>query len=285
LIIVSSSGTAGAGAAARVSGTTLRTSLPLFASARTTVFMRGAETSGDAAKAGIITMSIKQVRTEMFSKPSIVVNIDGTILDSLELSSRRAAWILAGGQSSRMGADKALIEIDGISLVLRVASEALKICGSAAVVGDPARYGSLGLPVFPDRFSGKGPLAGIESALSATKVEWNLVVACDMPALDSALLESLFNEAEGPSDFGRVDSPDCVLPSYEDGRVEPLCAVYNRRCQAAIEAALRAGVRKITDALAPLALRYIRVTRPDSFANLNTPEELRQFQMRRRPNG
>ena len=215
----------------------------------------------------------------MFSKPSIVVNIDGTILNSLQLSSRRAAWILAGGQSSRMGADKALIEVDGISLVRRVAAEALKICGSAAVVGDPARYGSLEFAVIPDRIKGMGPLAGIESALSATKVEWNLVLACDMPALDSALLASLFDAAEAQPEV------DCVMPSYDDGRVEPLCAVYNRRCHPAIEAALHAGVRKITDAVAPLALRYIRVTRPDSFANLNTPEELRRFQMRRRPNG
>jgi molybdopterin-guanine dinucleotide biosynthesis protein A len=227
----------------------------------------------------MITMSIKQDRTKMFSNPSIVVNIDGTIRNSLGGFEGRAAWILAGGQSSRMGADKALIEIDGLSLVHRVAAEACKICGSTGLVGDPLRYAGLGIPVFADRFAGMGPLAGMESALSATKVEWNLIVACDMPALDRTLLESLFETAEAEPDA------DGALPSYGDGRVEPLCAVYNRRCHAAIEAALKAGIRKVTDALAPLALRYVPVTRPDSFANLNTPEELRQFQTRRRQNG
>jgi molybdopterin-guanine dinucleotide biosynthesis protein A len=174
-----------------------------------------------------------------------------------------------------MGADKALIEVDGLSLVRRVAAETSKICGSTALVGEPARYAALGLPVFPDRFSARGPLAGIESALSATTAEWNLIVACDMPALDPALLESLFETAEAQPEA------DCVLPSYDDGRVEPLCAVYNRRCHAAIETALNAGIGKVTDALAALALRYIRVARPDSFVNLNTPEELRRFQTRR----
>jgi len=224
-------------------------------------------------------MSIKQVRTKMFSNPSIVVNIDGTIRSSLGGFEGRAAWILAGGQSSRMGADKALIEIDGLSLVQRVAAETGKICGFTAVVGDPKKYAGLGLPVFPDRFAGKGPLAGMESALSATKAEWNLIVACDMPALDPALLESLFEAAEAQPEA------DCAMPAYGDGRFEPLCAVYHRRCHAAIEAALNCGIRKVTDALAPLALRYLRVTRPDSFANLNTPEELRRFQTQRRQNG
>ncbi len=174
-----------------------------------------------------------------------------------------------------MGADKALIEVDGLFLVQRVAAEASKICGFTVLVGDPARYAALGLPVVPDRFSGMGPLAGMEAALSATTVEWNLIVACDMPSLDPALLESLFETAEAQP------GADCVLPSYGDGRVEPLCAVYNRGCHAAIEEALNAGIRKVTDALAPLALRYVPVARPDSFANLNTPEELRQFQTRR----
>ncbi len=176
-----------------------------------------------------------------------------------------------------MGRDKALIDIDGISMVERVAAEIQKICGFVGIVGDPSRYSGFKLPVIPDRFPGMGPLAGIESALAATEVEWNLVVACDMPALEFLLLESLFDSAKGDA--------DCVLPSYEDGRVEPLCAVYNRRCHRTVEAALQAGVRKVTDALAPLAIRYVRVTRPDSFANLNTPEELRRFELQRRQNG
>lgn len=170
-----------------------------------------------------------------------------------------------------MGLDKALIQVDGRALALRVADEVAKVCGTVSLVGDPSLYGLLGLPVVPDRFPGQGPLAGIEAALAATKAEWNLIVACDMPALDLATLGALFAAGD--------DSPvpECVLPQYEDGRVEPLCAVFNARCHKPVLAALRQGVRKVTDALDGLALRYVRVTSDLPFANLNTPEDLRRY--------
>jgi molybdopterin-guanine dinucleotide biosynthesis protein A len=165
-----------------------------------------------------------------------------------------------------MGADKALVEIDGRPLALRVADEAAKVCGSVALVGDPARYGALGLPVVEDEFPGFGPLAGIEAALRVASVDHNLVLACDMPALDSGIFEQLF-----------AAGGECAIPEYEDGRVEPLCAVYHRRCHEAVRAALMAGIRKVTDALQGLAIRYVRVPGGASFTNLNTPEDLRRY--------
>jgi molybdopterin-guanine dinucleotide biosynthesis protein A len=91
-----------------------------------------------------------------------------------------------------------------------------------------------------------------------------------MPSLDPAVLEQLF-----------AAGGDCALPRYADGRVEPLCAVYHRRCHAAVLAALEAGIRKITDALRPIEnasrIRYIPVASDRAFANLNTPEDLRKY--------
>jgi len=181
--------------------------------------------------------------------------------------------VLVGGRSRRMGTDKALIEIGDQLLFRRVAVEIGKICGTVSLVGDPIVYGGLGVPVIPDRFPGRGPLAGIESALKATDVEWNLVVACDMPSLDVSILGKLFEAAEGG---------DGAVPSYGDGRIEPLCAVFHARCHAAILAAVESGVRKVSDALARLALRYVPVSSPDSFANLNTPEDLERYGGKRR---
>jgi molybdopterin-guanine dinucleotide biosynthesis protein A len=170
-----------------------------------------------------------------------------------------------------MGRDKALIEIDGRPLALRVAEEAGRFCDSVSLVGDPALYATLGLRVVSDTFPGQGPLAGIEAALCATAVDWNLIVACDMPALGSADIEKLFDL-----------NADCALPQYGDGRVEPLCAVYHRRCHAPIRAALESGIRKITDALRRLeadgyAVRYLPVASAEPFANLNTPDEVQEY--------
>ena len=189
----------------------------------------------------------------------------------------RAGWILTGGRSSRMGTDKALMEIEGRPLALRIAEELAKSCGSVSLVGDPALYGTLGLPVVRDTFPGQGPLAGIEAALGASSVDWNLIVACDMPALESVTIEPLF---AGESLFGNF--ADCSVPEYADGRLEPLCAVYRRRCHAAIRTAIESGIRRITDALQYLrdegfAIRYVRVANRAPFANLNTPDEMRRY--------
>ncbi len=121
--------------------------------------------------------------------------------------------------------------------------------------------------MIPDRFPGAGPLAGIEAVLRTTPADWNLIVACDMPHLDAALLEELFR-AGG----------DCNVAAYEDGNFEPLCAVYHRRCHAAVLAALEAGVRRLKDVLPSLALRYVRVDASRPIPNLNTPEDLTRYQ-------
>lgn len=175
----------------------------------------------------------------------------------------RAGWILVGGQSRRMGVDKALLAPAGAVLI----AEAIRpLCGSVSLVGDPALYAKLGLPVVPDDFPGAGPLAGIEAALRTTAAALNLIVACDMPALDAGILEALF-----------ATGGDCALPQYPDGRVEPLCAVYDRRCAPAVRAALENGTRKVTDALQTLEIRYLQVSSGAPFANLNTPEDLAQY--------
>jgi molybdopterin-guanine dinucleotide biosynthesis protein A len=186
-------------------------------------------------------------------------------------NSDRAAWILAGGRSSRMGTDKARAESDGRALALRVADVAAAVCGSVSLVGDPLLYAELGLPVIADRFPGQGPLGGMEAALAATSSDVNLILACDMPAIRQGLLEELF-----------IGDGDCVVPRHDDGRLEPLCAVYRRRCHPVILAAIEAGIRKVTDALLlfaqhSLAIRYLRVSDRAAFANLNTPDDWRRF--------
>jgi molybdopterin-guanine dinucleotide biosynthesis protein A len=183
-----------------------------------------------------------------------------------------AGWILVGGRSTRMGRDKAFLEVDGRALVLRVAETIAPFCGTVTLLGEPAVYGVLGLPVIPDQFPGAGPLAGIEAALRCTTADRNLIVACDMPSLDPSVLAALF-AADG----------DCAVPEYEDGRLEPLCAVYHRRFHAAILEALQSGVRAVKDVLrgeqskAHVAVRLVRVSSPAAFENLNTPEDVRKY--------
>ena len=107
-----------------------------------------------------------------------------------------------------MGTDKARAESDGRALALRMADKAAAVCATVSLVGDPALYGDLGLPVLADNFPGQGPLSGIEAALSATVSEFNLIIACDMPGINENLLEALFALAG-----------DCVLPRHDNGKI------------------------------------------------------------------
>lgn len=258
---------------------TLRTRRPVLTSGLTTVVRTTVVT--DAANRGVAidTAIIKQKRTNMFSmgglpgNTSVVIKRDDTILADLS-KLHRAGWVLTGGRSSRMGEDKALLELDGRALALRAADEVAKVCGSVALVGDPSRYVPLGLPVVADHFPGQGPLAGIDAALSATEADWNLIVACDMPSLNSAWLDTLFSTAEA------AEEVDAVVPEHADGKREPLCAVYHRRCGAAVRKALENGVRGVIEmhsGLDPSRVRYVRVHQPEQFANLNTPAELKRY--------
>jgi molybdenum cofactor guanylyltransferase len=192
-----------------------------------------------------------------------------------------SGFVLAGGASTRMGEDKALLKLGGVPLILRTARLAAPLVGSVTVVGPPERYAALGLRVLPDREAGQGPLRGIATALAHTASDWNLVVACDLPYLTAAWLEHLVSRAV-------ASSSAAVLPqSAAAGMLlpEPLCAMYHRRAGPAIEAALERGVRKVTDGLAGLRLDWIPPAEWKAFdssgrlfKNVNAPEDFQQAQ-------
>jgi molybdenum cofactor guanylyltransferase len=165
-----------------------------------------------------------------------------------------------------MGADKALLPFRGGALGGHIAALVAAAAGSVTLIGDPGKYGCLGYPVLPDRVPGRGPAGGIHTALHHTTAEWNLVTACDMPALSVDFLRRLLAAAEG-------GDADALLPAGPSGQLEPLCAVYHRRCAGALARALDAGVRKVTDTLAGLRLATFHVLDAACFQNLNTPEE------------
>ena len=182
----------------------------------------------------------------------------------------RAGFVLVGGSSSRMGRDKASLPLGGKTLVEHVAAAVAEAAGSVTLVGAPERYQALGLPVIADSRPGGGPLAGIHTALCASRADWNLIAACDMPAISARFLRSLLEAAES-------SDADCLLPSGPSGLPEPLCAVYHLRCRAAIGAALEAGVRKVTDGLAGLRRATWDVQEAGWFQNVNTSEEWARY--------
>lgn len=181
----------------------------------------------------------------------------------------RAGFVLTGGASRRMGRDKALLAWEGATLVERVAGQVRDAAGSVILVGAPERIAALGLPAIADRRPCAGPLAGIEAALSVTAAPWNLVVACDMPSVTADFLAALLAGAER--------SPgDCLVPATPSGRLEPLCAVYHRRCLEPFARALDRGVRAVVEALALVRTTHLAFDNDTWAANLNDPGDLVQ---------
>lgn len=173
----------------------------------------------------------------------------------------RAGYVLAGGASSRMGRDKALLDWNGLPLVVHLAATVQQTVGSVTIVGSPEKYGNLGFSIVPDRESGCGPLEGIRTALEHSTADWNLIVACDMPYLNPELLRGLLEDAE-------LRNADCLMP-----KGQPLCAVYHRRCLPMIERELQKGVRKVRQALNDLHVGLYETAEVLCFQNMNRPED------------
>lgn len=174
-----------------------------------------------------------------------------------------AGFVLCGGQSRRMGQDKALLPFRGTTLVEHMAKLVQTATGSATLVGEPGRYAELGLPVLADPQPDSGPLAGLVALLAATEAELNLVVPCDMPGLELGFVLHLLDLAREHSDH------QLVIPTGPSGQA-PLSAVYRKSAHAALAAALAADQRKVRDAIKALKIKEVPST-AEQLANVNTP--------------
>ena len=186
-----------------------------------------------------------------------------------------AGFVLVGGRSSRMGRDKALLPGRSRSMVEELAARVKKSAGSVALVGEPQRYSGLPIECIADLRPGLGPLGGIEAALASARAELNLVVACDMPDVETSWLVRLLEEAESSGTL-------CVASRDAGGALHPLCAVYHRDSLAKIQSALDAGrlrTQEVLWELEPVVLESDR-----TFWNVNTPEEWEAWQAREHAN-
>ncbi|MFB3816548.1 MAG: molybdenum cofactor guanylyltransferase [Candidatus Methylomirabilales bacterium] len=180
--------------------------------------------------------------------------------------------VLAGGRSTRMGTNKALLAFEGVRLIDRLVGTLRPLFEEVLIVAnDPAPYADLGVPVVPDRIPEKGSLGGIYTAVYHGRAPHTFCIACDMPFPSPAVIGHLRDAAPGY---------DLVVPRTTDG-YQPLHAVYGKACLAHMEAMLRANRLKI-DRLFPLV--RVRTVGEDElrpldpglrcFVNVNTQEEL-----------
>ncbi len=182
--------------------------------------------------------------------------------------------IQAGGQSSRMGEDKALKNFLGRPLIQRVIERLSPIADELIVTTNrPEDYSFLSLRLFPDLKPDRGALGGLYTAIACASSPVVAVVACDMPFASATLIKAanrLLLEEEA----------DVVIPKSEEG-YEPIHAVYRREtCLPTIEAAIAADLWKVIAWFPQVKVRVLtsdEIKRYDpqglAFWNVNTPEE------------
>ena len=163
-------------------------------------------------------------------------------------------YVLAGGGSTRFGRDKALVKIDGKSMLLRMCELLRGLCGEVRIVVAPDKHVELGATTLVDRWPGEGPLGGILTALRATEKsganrQWNLIVGCDMPFLTHELLNHLIERAV-------ASRGEVIVPRSASG-LEPLCACWRGSGRKTVQRAFDSGVRKVAEAMKELKMEII----------------------------
>jgi molybdenum cofactor guanylyltransferase len=180
-------------------------------------------------------------------------------------------FVLAGGESSRMGQDKAFMLLAGRTLLAHALERAQAATGNAWIVGSREKFAAFG-PVVEDVYPGRGPLAGIQAALAAARTDLNLITAVDMPFLQLDFLNDLIARA-------RASQAMVVVPRA-GGRFQPLCAVYRKDFAEVAQQSLCAGKNKIDSLFAEvqtLTVEQADLERngftEEMFRNLNTEHD------------
>jgi molybdopterin-guanine dinucleotide biosynthesis protein A len=181
-------------------------------------------------------------------------------------------FVLAGGKSSRMGQDKALMPFEGKPLVLRAAEILRPFVREVTLLAPADRYEDLGLPVVADKWPDQGPLAAVCTGLLSSQAEWSIFLACDIPLVSRQFLQLLVERVQ-------ATRSDAVVPRTEDGW-QPLSAAYHSRCRTAFARAIEEGRRSMVSLFDEIQVDVITHDgmasaglSEEELANMNTPED------------
>lgn len=195
-----------------------------------------------------------------------------------------SAMVLAGGQSTRMGQDKALISVQGVSLLQRTCEQAFGCTETVFVVTSRSETYRPLLPakckLIEEVFSetkplSHGPLVGFAQGLTHVSTEWVLLLACDLPYLETPILQHWFTQRT------QTESAIALLPLTEKGW-EPLCGFYRTSCLPSLQAFINQGGRSFQTWLSQETVQAIvfsdapqqRQKEHKMLFNCNTPEDL-----------
>ena len=195
-----------------------------------------------------------------------------------------SAIVLAGGLSSRMGQDKALIEVDQVPLLDKICQIALQ-CADSVYVITPwvERYRAVvdrqvqfiqEVPLSNQPNEPNGSLVGFVQGLANVQTDWVLLLACDLPGLREEVLQ------DWAAKLSNVEGAIAFLPKNPEGYWEPLCGFYRQDCWPSLEAYVANGGRSFQGWIAQQSVQAVQelaVSDRQMLLNCNTPEDLQTF--------
>jgi len=191
-----------------------------------------------------------------------------------------SGFVLAGGESRRMGQPKQGLVLDGETMLEKQVRLLQGVCGTVSVVGPRVELMQPDVTFISDLVRGRGPLGGIHAALSVSRTEYSLVVACDLPFLQTRFLQHLARVALHLR-------ADVTIPADKTRRLLPVCAVYRRRTLSMIRGRLAQDLNKADGYFRNARLHVVtwreilRAGFPTHiFDNINRPEDLEEARRR-----
>lgn len=177
-------------------------------------------------------------------------------------------YILAGGKSSRMGADKGLLLFEGKAMIEYVINQMLPVFDNLVIVSNNPEYEKFGLKVIPDLIKEIGPAGGIYTALHHSNAKLNFIVSCDMPFVTQEAIEFVVNN---------TNESQIVLLENK-GKIEPLFGVYSKECEENWLQLIEQNQIKLQDMVLQFKLKTIpienkEIFKESFFRNINTQED------------
>ncbi len=178
--------------------------------------------------------------------------------------------ILAGGKSLRMGNDKGFVNLNGKPFVSHIINTLKKVTDTIIIVSDNTAYNIFGCQRINDIIKNAGPLAGLYSGLIATETDKNIVISCDSPLINEALLKKLLIHDDNMTDIIQFKNQENTFP---------LIALYQKKCASKCLTLLEKGERRLRYAVSQFKTKEIQIPEiyKQNIININTPEELNKI--------
>lgn len=178
--------------------------------------------------------------------------------------------ILAGGKSSRMGQDKAMLTLNGKTFMDYICETCAEFEEKLIARGNQKEISQKDWRTISDIYMERGPIGGLHSALSVCQSDALFCISCDSPFVTSSLVEKLCKEMD--------DMTDAVVVMEENGRMHPLCAVYQKNVASILEEQICNGNNRMMEALRHIQVKYVNISNATvhQLSNINTQEAYQQ---------